>query len=530
MRIAKATLAALVRIARASGSVSAAESRLLERYRQALGVSPRFLRKLERTRDLRKLCPSKFTASPRQCIQVLKMLARVAQVDGRMSPMEERLLGELAGLMEIDRVEFAEAVVGTTQEGERQGSLHRRQVWTLVLVVGLAAAVWLSHSLLSEKTDAVAREGRERLNELAADLDQTAVRHVHSVFQEIEREHGPAIVMLHARYDLTKGRQRVTRRITGSGFFVTSTGYIVTNKHVVRRWSFKADDVRLLDAGWRLDPSSVFLGAWPAGARVKSSPRTLDPDTGWTTTRNSLKIFRLAPDEMVEATRRPSNGAPHHGRYHAFDHHDLAVLKAEVLRPVRSVELSDGAVEKLDPVMVLGFPGSISARETLRAETGPSLGVVRKVERTIFVTAPIVPGNSGGPLFDLEGRVIGVAFATYGASTIGGCIPIAHVLPLLPEANALRAGAEAARLRGDQRAALYDCAVAALRSPSGPERQRADALRDTILGLRDELLRGARRRLAAGERSRAREELEAIVKTYGRHWAAPALRCLRELR
>ena len=51
---------------------------------------------------------------------------------------------------------------------------------------------------------------------------------------------------------------------------------------------------------------------------------------------------------------------------------------------------------------------------------------------SIFVSAPIVAGNSGGPLIDAKGYVIGVASASYGASTVGGCIPIRHAISLLP--------------------------------------------------------------------------------------------------
>ena len=62
-----------------------------------------------------------------------------------------------------------------------------------------------------------------------------------------------------------------------------------------------------------------------------------------------------------------------------------------------------------------------------RAESSPSVGIVRKVEDTILVTAPIVGGNSGGPVLDAEGRVIGIATRTHGDATLGACIRAEHV-------------------------------------------------------------------------------------------------------
>ena len=89
-------------------------------------------------------------------------------------------------------------------------------------------------------------------------------------------------------------------------------------------------------------------------------------------------------------------------------------------------------VEKLDPVMVLGFPSGPAILESGKAESSPSRGDVRKVEDTIYVTAPIVPGNSGGPVLDRDGVVIAIATRTaQGEATLGSCIQSRHVYPLL---------------------------------------------------------------------------------------------------
>jgi S1-C subfamily serine protease len=192
--------------------------------------------------------------------------------------------------------------------------------------------------------------------------------------------------------------------------------------------------LKLQEQGFRVDTSNFLLAAWPTGKVVKLENNNLNLDTAYHTRNRSLTVFKLAPDRMVRTSRKLSNGTRYSGRFHALDHHDLAILKAEVRSRVTPAVLAPNRyrLSKLDPVMVLGFPGSISVRETRRAETAPSLGEIRKIEESIFVSAPIVPGNSGGPLIDSRGYVVGIASASYGASTVGGCIPIRHAVDLMP--------------------------------------------------------------------------------------------------
>jgi branched-chain amino acid transport system substrate-binding protein len=67
----------------------------------------------------------------------------------------------------------------------------------------------------------------------------------------------------------------------------------------------------------------------------------------------------------------------------------------------------------------LGFPGVLT--------TG-IVSSVNTTKRTLTTTAPLNPGNSGGPVFDREGRVVGLATAVYRDSEGFG---IVHGTPLL---------------------------------------------------------------------------------------------------
>ncbi len=138
----------------------------------------------------------------------------------------------------------------------------------------------------------------------------------------------------------------------GSGFFISANGLIVTNNHVVA----EADEILIYTA---------------AGERYQAKIVGVDEKT------------------------------------------DLAVLKISVQKPVPFVEFGDSDKAKVgDWVMAIGNPfglggsvslGIISARNR-NINSGP-------YDDFIQTDAAINQGNSGGPLFDMNGKVIGVATA-----------------------------------------------------------------------------------------------------------------------
>jgi serine protease Do len=108
---------------------------------------------------------------------------------------------------------------------------------------------------------------------------------------------------------------------------------------------------------------------------------------------------------------------------------DLALLKVEAGRPLAHVNLGDSASARVgDWVLAVGNPfglggtvsaGIVSARGR-DIDSGP-------YDDYIQIDAPINRGNSGGPLFDAYGRVIGVNTAIY--SPTGGNIGIGFAIP-----------------------------------------------------------------------------------------------------
>ena len=151
----------------------------------------------------------------------------------------------------------------------------------------------------------------------------------------------------------------------GSGFVVSEDGYILTSSHVVTNAG--GDEPRNVQAA-----AHVFV-------EFRDGDRVAARVVGWD----------------------------------LFD--DIAVLKVDPERhPLAPVPLGDSsAVQVGEPVAAIGSP--------FGAENSLATGVVSAIERTIpaltssfslvdaiQIDAPINRGNSGGPLFDARGRVIGI--------------------------------------------------------------------------------------------------------------------------
>jgi len=108
----------------------------------------------------------------------------------------------------------------------------------------------------------------------------------------------------------------------------------------------------------------------------------------------------------------------HRAEIVAFDPDlDIAVLKTERLRGA-SLPLADRVVRVGTPAVALGYPsgGPFSARPAVVIEHFTALGRdiydQNRNRRDVYaLKSNIEPGNSGGPLIDIDGQVIGVIFA-----------------------------------------------------------------------------------------------------------------------
>lgn len=432
----------LARVAHADGVLSCAERGILQRVAESLEIGPLefadILVTLDHHSDTRQgLNTARLAgliAAPCVLLLIWAVHYHLLGENHRIAAEAERGRGRLEQLaIEGDAAAQREAKAAIAQVNATRTRFETTEADLRAAMRRLEDRAAVEASAPTPGEQEIRGGFREELARLKDELRR--VQDVRSVFQRVEREASPSVVLLFWRVEFK--RRAVTNTLSGwgTGFFVRADGLIVTNKHIVRPWLFTAEARKLLDRGFEVDEDSLLLAAWPTGRFVRNTPRTLRLSTAFHTADKTLEVVCTTPDVFVQTSRRLASGSRLDGDYHALDRNDLAVLRADFggrpgVAPLRLAP-ADHQAQKLEPVMVLGFPGNITARETLQAETAPSLGEVRKVETSIFVDAPIVPGNSGGPLMDAQGQVIGVAFATFGASTVGGCIPIRYVHELL---------------------------------------------------------------------------------------------------
>lgn len=96
---------------------------------------------------------------------------------------------------------------------------------------------------------------------------------------------------------------------------------------------------------------------------------------------------------------------------------DLAVLRASGLKGTTALLRNPRVVRLGESVMVFGFPlaGSLSSGGIFTSGLVNALRGLRDSAGALQISAPVHPGNSGGPLLDESGLVIGVVKARLDA-------------------------------------------------------------------------------------------------------------------
>jgi serine protease Do len=224
----------------------------------------------------------------------------------------------------------------------------------------------------------------------------------------------------------------------GTGFIVTPDGYVVTAAHVV---SPDQQEVRAQFARYGLQreaekvaASNRSLFAELDKAQVQSFTETI---LGWQSRHMSLVDRRVSHSAQlgiaVAGFDKTAKGVPVTmiGTGSAYPGRDVAIVKLggnTTSYPTVPVG-TDADVQQGDTLFVDGYP----AASTFFAETSkdsqlqPSTtsGEVTAIKTTDQGTAvlqsqaPITPGNSGGPVLDAQGRVVGLVAAAAVDSNTG---------------------------------------------------------------------------------------------------------------
>src|SRR3954463_3034919 len=90
---------------------------------------------------------------------------------------------------------------------------------------------------------------------------------------------------------------------------------------------------------------------------------------------------------------------------------DLALLRAPSTPMFKEfARIRDRSIRSGDSVVAIGFPfhGLLTSDFTVTTGIVSSLSGMRNDSRFLQISAPVQPGNSGGPLFDTTGQIVGV--------------------------------------------------------------------------------------------------------------------------
>jgi S1-C subfamily serine protease len=114
---------------------------------------------------------------------------------------------------------------------------------------------------------------------------------------------------------------------------------------------------------------------------------------------------------------------------------DLAILRLDDDVDLPVAELRTTPVERGEPVVVVGYPeggpATVTTGRVVGLVSGELLGEPADVIR---IDAEIRPGNSGGPVLDEQGRVIGIVFALEPGTGTGLAVPVETLLARLDAA------------------------------------------------------------------------------------------------
>ncbi len=258
---------------------------------------------------------------------------------------------------------------------------------------------------------------------------------------------------------------------SGSGFVVSQDGFILTNRHIGAAWSTRYNF-----------PASAFPGVlvrYVGGVPVVVQSKTVTATEvfgwvpaetqvagGYTQWKGSIRGKNIYMDVIFSGTslRHPASQPAQ-----ASDDHDVAIIKISTPESLSPVTMFDNyaKVKPGQPLTVMGYPGVAPQGFVVRRSKDT---FKRDVKITTIPTPKVTPGtvesiipgssefsakdisyntfgdsyqltisttgeaNSGGPLFDDEGRVVGIYY-TGVSDTVGTqisfAVPIKYGLELM---------------------------------------------------------------------------------------------------
>jgi DNA-binding response OmpR family regulator/S1-C subfamily serine protease len=368
------------------------------------------------------------------------LFARTAQKDlksttGTIARLERRILHQENLIADARRLReeqgFADAALGK-DELQKQAQDLKAKMANASSDQGTALQKELDDTNL--RLQRIEQEGDSAQNLIKADVESVCLLHVSVAFRNQQNGQRLRYAGLNQQGEPLQGSDgnpmltlegngpEVKVDIFGTGFPVGSAGRVVTNRHVAEPWWNNDELTELTSQGFTAEISSIH-------AYFPGDPRAF-----------SGEIQEISKDA------------------------DLATMRIDIKdlkRPLLSIDAGKGAAVTGEPIVLMGYATGLAAilartdEDTAQQILTHSGGDVSQVldelahrnlihpiitqghigdilpDKIVF-DAQTTNGGSGGPLFNRQGKVIGVTYAVlkgFGGSNFG--IPIRFSEPLL---------------------------------------------------------------------------------------------------
>ena len=221
--------------------------------------------------------------------------------------------------------------------------------------------------------------------------------------QEIIRRATPSVVLITSEFDKYGTG-------TGTGIVLSADGYIITNCHVVQTTTTEL-------VGDYSNPFSWFGGGY------------------------ETKTVVLKADTV---TITLSDGTEHEAQVIGSDEStDLALLKIDMTGLTPAVIGDSDELVLGESAVTLGYPMGLGLSASCGIISGLEKELTTELSNGTTATLPLIQtdasinhGNSGGPLFNSKGEVVGITSSKIvgnEAEGIGFAIPITDAMPILDD-------------------------------------------------------------------------------------------------